>query len=1411
MMLTFFPYLFVFLHLYNFSTFFSFFLYFPSTSNPYRIYFFQIITSMNVGTSASAVTTSTTIPFELSAVASLEYLPFNQKTGFSLIMIGTMDGSFESWKICAYEAEEEEDIVHVDEEDATIKLKFVKYFSKQIFHSTLSMISCSAEEKKFFYVTLGSVFEERIFVLKLSTDFSAPVNLSFAINLKNSPSSCVWLGRTFWIGCTNGLLCSFTPSRGQKEEKNECVPHAYWECSLPSVSNLCSGYKGEYLVLTSHSNDMLRTFPVQSESNSTTLSSVLGNPLLNFRNPYKDSVSNSDLIVCVTCSPSGSFIATGCVDGCIHIFSTTNGDLKLVAKANLHKQTVLSLAFSVDSSVLMSCGADGSTFLSTISAPNRLFFKAALGDSKFYEKVLLIDKNESNDMNANTVNTTINLHSHNSTQNNNQNQNNNNNLNQNINNINLDSNIPIIKTRTWFEIKKSEALDELKKKSSLKVGEVSSTFEDISVRLKSILDRNNGRSEQIEKLDRSELVIDLDGRDKTLLENEVLLDSTRLLYAKRNLFNEVVASRVKESCWDCMEAIERNICPFNVDDKIILTSFSIQNATEQSKRRLEVVKRLRAIEIRTQRAHSQGISQKLATYETSVRTSWTKAVHGFSSAISWVANDGNRWPTQNIIATLLRKERGEDPNEIKVKEKDAGDKGGKETDGANNENGVPKNGINGQNNGEDEDEVSTTSIFESDREMDENSIFNLLYAPEAVRTQAQKRTQIILLTEVARLLRANFNSFFEELAGEKEDVISSVESRNARLQSILIELKQDEILFIPKLSNIELKGAAIIITDDELISRPYESESVTIARAKEEELRKKMISENETEDFKGRALIEMMNGTLEVKRDVFADVSLFQKPQWMDDLSQNEMSESQVKEVEAFEAKLKLLQEEQLKYRKSLEQEMKKLKSETTEACKLFDEKVANVARIKVLVQREILTQELYTARLGLTMAKREQSWSLLKKTESQIEVMRKERGELKVKSEKFNIHVESMKNNLNSIQEEERGLDKTFKRDFQTLCNNNFDQDSLKVFADLFRRREYAPSPEDDDDASQDPDAEESDMLISGSARGSHRRSKATSSSRASKKNNNAGSKRTKGMSSSKKNGTLGSSKKGGAGGGAPGGVGAGSRMMKASKGGNARSNAAGGKERLGPMQEAAQALKNAQQPEVNEKDPFLIDLLQKEKLVRIAESKIPLLMSLNIESDCPENFVVDQYTWSKLQDLRNIRIEKEIASKRMAVEYAELKRKLDDLINEEGVLVSCIGGSRQSRDETLKYLESIETNLEVLVCLKQGQDEVDKDAVVTEYGDAVLVPTSVVDKYNIRIKELGREKVSVLSRIKQYRRKINLTEWNSHHLMLESRHMEEYFTDLQLLRVTRELQQVIRDGSNTEQTKVSLFINFF
>ena len=53
----------------------------------------------------------------------------------------------------------------------------------------------------------------------------------------------------------------------------------------------------------------------------------------------------------------------------------------------------------------------------------------------------------------------------------------------------------------------------------------------------------------------------------------------------------------------------------------------------------------------------------------------------------------------------------------------------------------------------------------------------------------------------------------------------------------------------------------------------------------------------------------------------------------------------------------------------------------------------------------------------------------------------------------------------------------------------------------------------------------------------------------------------------------------------------------------------------------------------------------------------------------------------------------------------------------------------------------------------LKQGQDEVEQDAVVTDYGGAMLVPVGVIDEVNTEI-TLGGEQVKILNKIKNFRR---------------------------------------------------------
>jgi hypothetical protein len=179
---------------------------------------------------------------------------------------------------------------------------------------------------------------------------------------------------------------------------------------------------------------------------------------------------------------------------------------------------------------------------------------------------------------------------------------------------------------------------------------------------------------------------------------------------------------------------------------------------------------------------------------------------------------------------------------------------------------------------------------------------------------------------------------------------------------------------------------------------------------------------------------------------------------------------------------------------------------------------------------------------------------------------------------------------------------------------------------------------------------------------------------------------------------------------------------------------------------------------------------------------------------------------TWESLTQLHIDRVNKEIEVKNLSLEYNELREVMERFKNEDNILKSTINELKGNREETQKQLLYLDKDVKIVACLRQGNDEVDNDAVVTDYSDSLLLPATVVNKFNDRIKQHGKEKIGVLSKIKQFRRKINIIDWNAQHLTLQAHHFEEYFTDLQLLRVTRSLQQVIREGSDEAQAKARL-----
>jgi hypothetical protein len=1107
-------------------------------------------------------------------------------------------------------------------------------------------------------------------------------------------------------------------------------PKAIWESPLKSMCATVPLFgAGGGVVVVRHDADVLtvvhelptvgdmRDNSLLAASDASPATEVHAEvPLVDLPSEMTNSNTVFDISnLCIAHSAGTQLIATGASDGSIFIWRAKRGDISLINKYHVHCRAVLSLCFTEDGSKVISTAADGSIFV--VSVDRTL-------NRKNQVSVLLLE-NDLDNMAASGA-------------------------------INQDA-------KLWKDQQMELVAAELKESFKSKSLHFKSIVENIAGRLQTLLQRNQDATE-LEKMDLHEFVVDVK-QQKSIedLSAETVALYQDEYYANKNARNELVAARLREACWDNVENHSVSLSTIREDEPSkTIASFPIERVAEDKKIEMERVKRLRAIEILAQRASlGEPNGGKIdRTPQGNFRSSWGANLHSSPSMISWLMNDGARWAGENAVEMILEAEKAA----AAASAGEAKDKGAEGKDDKKKKGKEVKQEAAPETNQDDDDDHSQTGgdVIDANTEIDVRNIFNLIYAPQTVRTPVQKRAQIILLKEVLRRVKGNFNKHFDVLYHEKEDVVAAIKAKNGRIVEIIseLELSNEAPIVYAKWNNIEVHDSAILVDDSEVSSRPYETAAMREDRLRLEEERRKATS-NEDDDGRQRALQDMMNGTLEVKRDLLAEASNLVRPEWMDEMDPALLTDAQKKEIEVFDEKYKALQEEKAAYRKALELEMKRLRMEIHDSKKSFDEKISGMERVKILVMREVLSQELYIGRLSLSMVKREQAWTLLKATEVGIEENRKARHELSTKIDRVAAAVEQSKNMLQSVQDEEKNMDRSFKRDLQTLSNTVFDQDTLKTFTNLFRMRTFHEDGRDDG-------SEVSHSLVE------RRSSRGLIKRRLSLKRSYGNSSANEKSAMSKQRGSKGASSK----------------------------------EGMGQMQQAANDLKNAASkvPRVSAKDPFYNLIMSREKDQRVLENHIPQMHPLNIDMDCPEGFVVDAFVWSKLQELRLARIAKEIEGKRQHTAYIELKKKLDEITLQEDAIITQSDVLKGRREEVLVRLKELSEDLDIVVTLRQGQDEVECGAVVTDYSDARLIPASIIKKYNVRINELGKEKIHVLSRIKQFRRKMNLVDWEVKHLRLEAWHLEEYFTDSQLFRVTRDLQKIIKDGTDNDQSRARL-----
>jgi hypothetical protein len=164
---------------------------------------------------------------------------------------------------------------------------------------------------------------------------------------------------------------------------------------------------------------------------------------------------------------------------------------------------------------------------------------------------------------------------------------------------------------------------------------------------------------------------------------------------------------------------------------------------------------------------------------------------------------------------------------------------------------------------------------------------------------------------------------------------------------------------------------------------------------------------------------------------------------------------------------------------------------------------------------------------------------------------------------------------------------------------------------------------------------------------------------------------------------------------------------------------------------------------------------------------------------------------------ETRDVKIDIETQVKAKAKEYVLCSRQLDQLT---AATKSAGAKLEAAKIEFVTFRKEVEWRSLDVDCyfrLKQGRVEVNQEGMVLDFSDAVMIHQHHVEELNKQIKHVGQEKVDILVQIRDFRKGIKALEWEMQRMVMELEDLKTSTQTFMLLRVTKDLQEMIKGGS--------------